>query len=143
MAPAAAMAERVGLKPVVATGLAVYAIFPILLISAPASASVLVVLFAISGLRFAGLPAHKALIVGPAEAGAGGRITGSYYLLRNLIVIPSGAIGGAIYGGIPNPLGGGQLIPESPLLAFGLATAIGLVGTGYFLVFGEEFEAYQ
>jgi MFS family permease len=143
MAPAAAMAERVGLKPVVATGFAVYAIFPILLISAPASASVLVVLFAISGLRFAGLPAHKALIVGPAEAGAGGRITGSYYLLRNVIVIPSGAIGGAIYGGLANPFGSGQLLPESPLLAFGLATAIGLVGTGYFLVFGEEFEAYQ
>jgi len=143
MAPAAAMAERVGLKPVVATGFAVYAIFPILLISAPATAPVLVVLFAVSGLRFAGLPAHKALIVGPAEAGAGGRVTGSYYLLRNVIVIPSGALGGALYGGVANPVGTGPLIPESPLLAFGLATAIGLVGTGYFLVFGEEFEAYR
>ena len=143
MAPAAAAAERVGLKPVVATGFAVYAIFPILLISAPADAAVLVVLFGLSGLRFAGLPAHKALIVGPAEAGAGGRVTGSYYLLRNVIVIPSGALGGALYGGVGNPFGPGQLIPESPLLAFGLATAIGLVGTGYFLVFGEEFAAYR
>jgi len=114
MAPAAAMAERVGLKPVVATGFAVYAIFPILLISAPATAPVLVVLFAISGLRFAGLPAHKALIVGPAEAGAGGRVTGSYYLLRNVIVIPSGALGGALYGGVANPIGTGQLIPREP-----------------------------
>jgi len=143
MAPAAALAERVGLKPVVATGFAVYAIFPILLISAPADAAVLVVLFGLSGLRFAGLPAHKALIVGPAEAGAGGRITGSYYLLRNVIVIPSGALGGALYGGVPNPVDGGQLLSGSPLLAFGLATLIGLVGTGYFLVFGEEFAAYR
>jgi len=142
MAPSAAAAERVGLKPVVAAGFAVYAIFPILLISAPASATVLVVLFAFSGVRFAGLPAHKALIVGPAEKDAGGRVTGSYYLLRNTVVIPSGAIGGALYGGLPNPAGG-QLIAGSPTLAFGLATVIGLVGTGYFLVFGREFEAYQ
>ncbi|WP_253737651.1 MFS transporter [Halohasta salina] len=143
MAPAAAAAERVGLKPVVATGFAVYAIFPILLISAPASAAAMVALFALSGLRFAGLPAHKALIVGPAESGGGGRLTGTYYLLRNLIVIPSGAVGGAIYGGLADPFGPGQLVPESPLVAFGLASAIGLVGTGYFLLEGEEFGAYQ
>ena len=143
MAPSAAIAERVGLKPVVAAGFAVYAIFPILLISAPASATALVVLFAFSGVRFAGLPAHKALIVGPAEKDAGGRVTGSYYLLRNTVVIPSGAIGGALYGGIPDPVGGGQLIAGSPTLAFAIATVIGLVGTGYFLVFGREFEAYR
>jgi len=143
MAPSAAAAERVGLKPVVAAGFAVYAIFPILLISAPASATVLVVLFAFSGVRFAGLPAHKALIVGPAEKDAGGRVTGSYYLLRNTVVIPSGAIGGALYGGIPDPVGGGHLIAGSPTLAFAIATVIGLVGTGYFLVFGREFEAYR
>ncbi|MFO7833437.1 MAG: MFS transporter [Halohasta sp.] len=143
MAPAAAAAERVGLKPVVATGFAVYAVFPILLIVAPASTAAMVVLFALSGLRFAGLPAHKALIVGPAESGGGGRLTGTYYLLRNLIVIPSGAVGGAIYGGLADPFGPGQLVPESPLLAFGLASGIGLLGTGYFLLFGEEFEAYR
>ena len=143
MAPAAALAERVGLKPVVATGFAVYAIFPVLLISAPPDAVVLTALFAFSGLRFAGLPAHKALIVGPAKSDAGGRVTGAYYLLRNLIVIPSGALGGALYGGLPNPFGAGQLIAGAPTLAFAAATVIGLVGTGYFLVAGEEFTAYQ
>ena len=143
MAPAAALAERVGLKLVVATGFAVYAIFPVLLISAPPDPVVLTILFAFSGLRFAGLPAHKALIVGPAEANAGGRVTGAYYLLRNLIVIPSGALGGALYGGLPNPLGEGQLIAGAPTLAFAVATVIGLVGTGYFIVAGEEFTAYQ
>jgi len=143
MAPAAALAERVGLKAVVATGFGVYAIFPLLLISAPPNAVVLAVLFAFSGLRFAGLPAHKALIVGPAEADAGGRVTGAYYLLRNVIVIPSGALGGALYGGVPNPLGTGQLLAGNPTLAFAVATVIGLLGTGYFLVFGEEFDAYR
>ena len=142
MAPAAALAERVGLRYVVVAGFGVYAIFPILLISAPANAAVLFGLFAFSGLRFAGLPAHKALIVGPAEADAGGRVTGAYYLLRNLVVIPSAALGGALYGGVPNPVGSGELFAGSPTLAFASATLIGLVGTAYFLRFGREFEAY-
>ncbi|WP_276254738.1 MFS transporter [Halomontanus rarus] len=143
MIPAAKVAERVGLKPVVALGFSVYAIFPVLLINAPESAAVLAVLFAFSGLRFAGLPAHKALIVGPAEMGSGGRVTGTYYLLRNLIVIPSAALGGLVWGGFSNPLTGAEVFAGDPTLAFAIATGIGLVGTAYFLLFGEEFEAYQ
>ncbi|MFP4530678.1 MAG: MFS transporter [Halodesulfurarchaeum sp.] len=130
MIPAARVAEFVGLKPVVAVGFAVYAVFPVLLINAPASAPALVAVFAFSGLRFAGLPTHKALIVGPAERGTGGRVTGAYYLLRNTIVIPSAALGGALWDF------------ASPELAFSLAAVIGVLGTGYFLVFGREFEAY-
>ncbi|SIS11924.1 MFS transporter [Natronorubrum thiooxidans] len=143
MIPAAKAAERVGLKPVVAVGFAVYAIFPILLINAAESAAVLAALFAFSGLRFAGLPAHKALIVGPAERGAGGRVTGTYYLLRNLLVIPSAALGGLLWAGISNPVTGEEFLAGSPTLAFTIATVIGLVGTVYFLLFGSEFEAYQ
>lgn len=141
MPPAAKFAERVGLKPVVALGFAVYAIFPILLIFAPANAPVVALLFAFSGLRFAGLPAHKALIVGPAERDTGGRVSGAYYLVRNLVVIPSAALGGLLYGGIPNPFGG-TLLTGSPTLAFSLASLIGIIGTAYFLVYGEEFEPY-
>ncbi|MHC3439152.1 MFS transporter [Natrialbaceae archaeon A-gly3] len=142
MVPAAKFAERVGLKPVVTAGFVVYAVFPVLLINAPESAAVLAALFAFSGLRFAGLPAHKALIVGPAEMGAGGRVTGSYYLLRNLIVIPSAALGGLLWGGFSNPLTGEEIFAGSPTLAFTVAAVIGAIGTLYFLVFGEEFEAY-
>lgn len=109
-----------------ALGFAVYAVFPALLISAPANALVIALLFAFSGLRFAGLPAHKALIVGPAEANAGGRVVGSYYLVRNALTIPSAALGRWLYG-------------VSPSLAFGLATVVGLAGTGYFFYFGEDF----
>ncbi|PSP21546.1 MFS transporter, partial [Halobacteriales archaeon QH_10_65_19] len=87
MPVAAKLAERVGLKPVVGFGFFVYAIFPILLISVPEgvpfTAGLVILMFAFSGLRFAGLPAHKALIVGPAEQKAGGRVSGSYYLVRN------------------------------------------------------------
>jgi len=149
MIPAAKVAERVGLKPVVAAGFLVYAVFPIMLISVPeggvwilSSAGLLALLFAFSGLRFAGLPAHKALIVGPAEMGAGGRVTGSYYLLRNLLVIPSAALGGLIWAGFSNPLTGEEVFAGDPVVAFTIATVIGLVGTGYFLAFGKEFEAY-
>jgi len=130
MAPAAKLAERVGLKPIIALGFTVYAIFPIVLIKTPPNVVALVVVFAFSGLRFAGLPSHKAMIVGPAEAGAGGRVTGSYYLLRNTIVIPSAALGGFLWDFV------------SPEIAFTIATGIGLIGTGYFLAFGQEFEAY-
>jgi MFS family permease len=131
MAPAAKLAESVGLKPVVALGFAVYAVFPVVLINAPPTAAALVAVFAFSGLRFAGLPSHKALIVGPAEQGAGGRVTGSYYLLRNTIVVPSALVGGYLWEFV------------SPALAFSVAAAIGVVGTGYFLLFGREFDAYR
>jgi len=129
MYPVARLAERTGLKPVVALGFVVYAVFPIVLISAPPDPLLVGAIFAFSGLRFAGLPAHKALIVGPAEQNAGGRVTGTYYLLRNTVVIPSGVVGGVLYG-------------FDPTVAFGVATVIGLLGTGLFLVFGEEFPAY-
>jgi MFS family permease len=129
MYPVARLAERTGLKPVVAVGFVVYAVFPALLISAPQEPLVVGAIFAFSGLRFAGLPAHKALIVGPAAQDTGGRVTGTYYLLRNAAVIPSGVVGGLLY-------------DADPTLAFGVATAVGLLGTGLFLVFGEEFPAY-
>jgi len=142
MPVAAKLAESVGLKPVVALGFAVYGLFPVLLIAAPASAAAFVLLFAFSGLRFAGLPAHKALIVGPAERDAGGRVAGSYYLVRNTVVIPSAALGGALYGGFTVPstdLG----YAGSPTLAFAVATVVGLAGTVYFLLAGREFSAYE
>jgi hypothetical protein len=141
MAPMAIVAERTGLKTVVGLGFAVYAIFPVLIVSAPASQVVLIALFAFSGLRFAGLPAHKALIVGPAERDTGGRVSGSYYLLRNAVVVPSAALGGLIYGGFSVP-GTGVSVAGSPTFAFGLASAVGLVGVAYFALFGEEYDAY-
>jgi hypothetical protein len=110
------------------------------LILAPADPLVFGLLFAFSGLRFAGLPAHKALIVGPAEAGGGGRVSGSYYLVRNAVVIPSAALGGLLYGGVTLPVG--VEVGGDPVLAFGTASAIGLVGVAYFLWFGEEYDAY-
>jgi MFS family permease len=131
MAPAAKLAERVGLKPVVGFGFFIYAAFPVMLIFAPESVPILIALFAFSGLRFAGLPAHKALIVGPAERGSCGRVTGSYYFVRGAIVIPSGLLGGLLWE---------YATPET---AFTIASVVGILGVVYFAVFGKEFEAYQ
>ena len=142
MPVAARLAERVGLKPVVALGFSVYAVFPVLLVLSPPDAAVVTLLFGFSGLRFAGLPAHKALIVGPAERDTGGRVAGSYYLVRNTVVIPSAAIGGALYGGFSVP-GSALAFDGSPELTFSIATVVGLAGTAYFLLFGREFDAYE
>lgn len=128
MYPAARLAERIGLKWLIAAGFSVYAIFPILLITAPDNAGVVALIFAFSGLRYAGYPAHQALIVGPAVEGVGDRVTGTYYTLRSTIVIPSTLISGVVFS-------------VSPQLAFGIATVIGLLGTGYFLAFGTGLDA--
>lgn len=64
-----------------------------------------------------------------AEGRADGRVTGSYYLLRNAIVIPSAAVGGWLYA-------------RDSTVAFSLTSAVGLVGVAYFIAFGHEFEAY-
>ena len=143
MAPVSKLAEYAGLKPAVALGFSVYALFPLLLIFAPANQWVLLLLFAYSGLRFAGLPAHKALIVGPAQRDAGGRVTGSYYLVRNTLVIPSAALGGWLYGAEWALDIGGSTLRAGPQLAFGVATVVGAVGVAYFVVFGREFEPYE
>ena len=121
MLPMAAVADRVGYKPIVALGFAVYAVFPVLLISAPADPLVLIALFAFSGLRFAGLPAHKAFIVAPAHRGEGATTVGVYYLIRNLVTVPAATVGGVLYA-------------VAPTVAFATASAVGLIGTAIFLL---------
>ena len=77
-------------------------------------------MFAFSGLRFTGLPSHMELILSLAEAGAGGRETGTNYLLRNSVML-SAAFGGYLW------------ISLSLTIAFTIATGIALIGTRYFL----------
>jgi MFS family permease len=143
MAPVSKLAEYAGLKPVVALGSSADALCSLLRTFAPADQWMLLALFAYSGLRFAGLPAHKALIVGPARADAGGRVTGSYYLIRNALTIPSAAIGGWLYGSEWALDVGPLTLQSGPKLAFGAATAVGVVGVAYFILFGREFQAYE
>ena len=54
---------------------------------------------------------------GGPESSSGGRVTGTYYLLRNTVVIPSAALGGYLWEFV------------DPEVAFTAAAAIGVVGT--------------
>jgi hypothetical protein len=90
----------------------------------------MLVLFAISGLRFAGMPAHKAAIVGPARSGEGGTTTGIYYLIRNTFKSPGPAIGGLLF-------------EWSPRVSFTLATVIGLVGVIIYAIYGTPLHIEQ
>lgn len=56
-------------------------------------------------------------------------------------MIPSAALGAVLYSGLALP-GFGRVVAGSPTLAFGAASAIGLLGTGYFIARGEEFGPY-
>ncbi len=125
MIPAARIADHFGQKPVVAFGFLVYAAFPVLLIFAPSSAPVMILLFAFSGFRFAGMPAHKAAIIGPARSNKGGTTTGIYYLIRNTLKTPA-------------PVLGGFLFEWSPEVAFSTATAVGLIGVLIYIVYGSR-----
>ena len=127
MIPAARVADVLGQKPVVAFGFLVYAVFPMLLIYAPSRAPVMILLFAFSGLRFAGMPAHKAAIVGPARSGKGGSTTGVYYVIRNTIKTPAPALGGLLF-------------EWSPQASFTAATVIGVTGVVLYVLYGTRLE---
>lgn len=128
MPPVSRLADALGLQPVVNLGFFVYGAFPVLLVFAPADQWVVLALFAFSGLRFAGLPAHKALVVGPASRGAGGRTTGAYYLARNVLTVPAPLLGGALYA-------------ADPRIAFASASVVALTGVAYFALRGKRFDA--
>jgi len=76
MVPAAKLAERVGLLPIVALGFFVYGVFPLVLVFGPDLLSPFVSIQWALVRRLRVLrapvrrPSHKALIVGPAEQGA-------------------------------------------------------------------------
>ncbi|WP_227378339.1 hypothetical protein [Haladaptatus halobius] len=119
--PGAEIARRAGPIPIAVASILITALFPLFYITIPANPAVVGLLFAFSGLRFAGLPARKALIADQITS-AHSRTVDSYYLVRETVAVPSALIGGWLYG-------------INPKLAFGLATVIGLLGVLEFLRF--------
>lgn len=127
MVPAARIGDALGQKPVVGFGFFVYAVFPVIMITVPSNPYIFMFLFAFSGLRFAGMAPHKALIVGPARQDEGGTTTGVYYLIRNTLRTPAPAVGGVLY-------------EFSPEVSFTTASIIGVIGVGYFFYAGQPLE---
>ncbi|WP_424019243.1 hypothetical protein ACOZ4N_07155 [Halorientalis pallida] len=104
----------------------VTALFPLALVSAPATGWVVAALFGLYGLRdiaTAPLTAHldDALAALPVDPDG-------YRRLRDLLVAPSALVGGLLYAG-------------GPVLAFGVATAVGSVALREFMQFSVAADA--
>lgn len=118
--PLTRLARWVGREYVVAGTLLVAALFPIALVSAPANAVFVVLLFAVFGCYRAGLSIRRESI----DSVVMGDTDDSYEQYRTAQAVVR----------VPSALVGGLLYAVSPTLAFGLAAIIGTVGVREFLV---------
>lgn len=120
-----ALMRHVGPVPLVVGNFLITAFFPLFLVTVPSEALIVGTLFASFGLRRATLPIRRALIAEFTDSTSENEsktendwtLTKSYRLTRGIIVVPSAVLGGALYG-------------IDPRLAFGVASAVGLLGIG-------------
>jgi MFS family permease len=117
--PASHFADRHGREPFVIATFIMFTLFPISLLVSR-SFSVLVIAFAIRGLKEFGDTSRKALIIGYSNSDRRGQMVGAYYLVRDLIV-STGAILGA------------YLWKLGPALNFLGAAALGVAGTIFYV----------
>jgi len=122
--PAARLADRIGRKPFVVVTFVCFALFPVTVVLSDGFGS-LVFAFIIAGLREAGEPARKAMIVDLSAEGMRARTVGMYYMVRSLATTPAAAIGGLLW----------LLHPAVP---FWVAAVIGVAGTVVFIRTVEE-----
>ncbi|WP_435175253.1 hypothetical protein [Halorussus sp. AFM4] len=117
-APVARLTDRVGVDPVVGGGCLVVSLFPLALAAAP-SATAAAGLFAGFGVGVAARPFRRELLVCVGR-NCGDSAAASLRLAGRAA-------------GVASPLAGGALYAVSPTLAFGLATAVCLLGCREFL----------
>jgi MFS family permease len=118
--PAAYFADKYKREPFIITTFLFFTLFPVTLLFARTFA-LLVVAFAVRGLKEFGEPARKALIIGSCPSDVRGRMIGSYYMIRDLIVA-TGAVAGAI------------LWKFGPRMNFSAAVILGGAGTFFYLL---------
>ncbi|MBU4427812.1 MAG: MFS transporter, partial [Verrucomicrobia bacterium] len=122
--PVAYWADQTAKKPFVVITFFNFALFPLVLLFSH-SFGAMVLAFIVRGLKEFGEPTRKALIMDLAPEDRKAGMFGLYYLVRD-VVVSVAAFGGAFLW---------QISPAVNLLtAFGF----GLLGAGYFLVFGED-----
>jgi hypothetical protein len=114
------LARRVGREYVVAGTLFIAALFPIALVSAPANATLVALLFAGFGCYRASLPIRRESISSVVTGDTGDNYE-QYRAVQAMVRVPSAFVGGLLYA-------------VSPTLAFGLAAIVGTVGMREFLV---------
>ena len=117
--PASYFADRYGREPFVIATFVMFTLFPVSLIMSR-SFSMLVIAFAIRGLKEFGDTSRKALIIGYCDPARCGQMVGAYYLVRDLIV-STGAILGA------------YLWKQGAELNFLVATGLGIAGTIFYI----------
>ena len=122
--PGGRMADLSGRRPIVALTFVFFATFPLAVRFAP-SFPWLVAAFVIGGLKEIGEPARKSLIVDLSPDDRRARTVGVYYTIRNLLVVPAGALGGLLW----------QRARHLPLE---VACAIGVVGVIVFLMTPDD-----
>jgi len=113
--PTAHLADRFGKEPFVIATFVFFTLFPVSLVLAR-SFPLLVVAFAIRGLKEFGEPARKALILAYSPAERRGRTVGAYYLIRDTVVTSGSFLGAALW----------KIGPE---VNFWSASGLGLAGT--------------
>ena len=118
--PASHFADKYGREPFVIVTFIMFALFPIALLRSR-TFPMLVVAFAIRGLKEFGDTSRKALIISYCESQRRGQMIGAYYLVRDLIV-STGAIAGA------------YLWKIGPATNFIAAAALGCCGTIFYVV---------
>lgn len=124
--PGARIATHTGRPPLVACTFFFFAAFPLAVRLATSNVA-LMLAFVVGGLKELGEPARKSLIVDLSPEGRIASTVGTYYAIRNLLVVPAGLTGGLLW----------QIQPELPLEAAALVSGIGLV------VFMATFPARQ
>ena len=99
--PAAHYAERYGKEHFVVATFVFFSLFPVTLVVAH-NFTLLLVAFAVRGLKEFGEPARKALIISYAPAEMRGRAVGTYYLIRDTVVSTGSFLGAALWKFGPN-----------------------------------------
>lgn len=111
-------------KPFVLISFFLYAVVPLVLITAR-SRPMLLVAFVMNGLRDVGDPARKAMITDMTDHSSRGRTVGLYYLIRGPALVPAAIIGSYLYG-------------IAPQLTFYAASVAGIAGTLLFALTVKE-----
>lgn len=119
--PAARAADRGARKPWVALTFLFFTLYPLTVLLARTHL-LLVLAFAVGGLREIGEPARKASIVDQARAEHRGRVVGTYYTVRGFAIMPVALVAGLLWTIDPTwPFYFGALLSGAGLLSY-LAT---------------------
>ena len=116
--PSSHYADKYRREPFVIATFVFFSLFPLVLLFS-GSFAILLVAFAIRGLKEFGDGARKALILGCCDERRRGQMVGTYYLIRDLLVSGAALLGAWLW----------KFGPQTNLLA---AAAIGALGTVFY-----------